>query len=282
MNRRQALAEARLALSHAAIKDTPLEGELLLRHALGISRVELYQDFDQAVAPEVTATFRQLVARRLRGEPSAYITGHREFYGLDFHVDRRVLIPRPESELLVEKAVSLAQHYPVTSIADIGTGSGALAICLALNLPRLKIYATDASADALAVARLNCRRHAVSGRVLILHGDMLDPLPEPVDIILANLPYVKKAELPPLTVFEPAAALDGGPEGLDGIRRLCRQLPGKLRPGGHLVIEIGYDQKEAVSCLLHGSFPGAAIDFTPDLGGIDRMVCLAPEPAAAE
>lgn len=282
MNRRQALARARQALAGADPETTSLEAEVLLRHALGISRVQLYQALNEEIAPEKAAGFWEMVERRGRGEPLAYITGHQEFYGQDFQVDRRVLIPRPETELLVEVVIGLAQQYPVATVADIGTGCGAIAICLALNLPQVKIYATDVSAGALEVARLNSRKHGMADRIAFLEGDLLSPLPEPVDIIITNPPYVMAAELQGKLGFEPPEARDGGPDGLAIVQRLCRQLPGWLRGGGHLVMEIGHNQKEAVTGLLLETFPGAEIDVIPDLAGIDRVVCLTPELAGVK
>ena len=273
MTRKQALRRARGILDGKNIEDTPLECELLLRHALGISQTQLYLDLDNELSPQQEEAFWQLVERRRNGEPTAYITGHREFYGLDFYVDPRVLIPRPESELLVEKAISLAQNHPLFNIAEVGTGSGAIAISLALSLPETKIYATDISAAALEVARLNCQRHGVIDRVRLRHGNMLDPVPEPVDLIVANLPYVKKSELAGMS-FEPRLALDGGRDGTERIRQLCRQLDSKLRPGGFLLLEIGQGQRRAITTLLYDLFPHGKIEVMPDLSGIERVVSL--------
>jgi len=270
---KQALSRARGILAEKNIEDAPLEGELLLRHVLGISRPQLYLDLDCKLSLEQEEAFRQLVKRRLSGEPAAYITGHREFYGLDFYVDPRVLIPRPESELLVEKTLSLAQEHPLSTIAEVGTGSGAIAISLALNLPEAKIYATDISAPALEVARRNCQKHGVIDRVYLLHGDMLESVPEPVDLIIANLPYVRESELAGMR-FEPRLALDGGRDGIVKIRQLCRQLGGKLRPGGFLLLEMGQGQGEAVTTLLNTLFPSGEIEVMPDLSGIERVVSL--------
>ncbi len=228
------------------------------------------------ISPAQVEGLRQLLERRLRGEPSAYITGHREFYGLDFMVDHRVLIPRPESELLVEKAIRLARSQAISKIADIGTGCGAIAISLAVNLPAATIYATDISSQALEVAGENCRRHGVTDRVILLQGDMLEPLPGPVDLIVANLPYVREADLPaggPLS-FEPKLALNGGTDGLDKIRVLCRQAEEKLRNKGSMLLEIGEGQAEAVMAILHESFPSALIEIERDLAGIERVVSL--------
>ena len=283
MNLKQALARARETLAANNIEEAPLESELLLRHALNIDRVQLYQDLNRELLPEQDEAFRQLIQRRLKGEPSAYITGHREFYSIDFYVDRRVLIPRPESELLVEKAISLSQAGPLSSIADIGTGSGAIAVSLALNLPEAKIYATDISAAALEVALINCRQHGVADRVYLLRGDMLEPLPEAVDLIVANLPYVRPVDMPraqtePLC-FEPPLALNGGKDGLEKIYRLCQQATTRLNPQGCLLLEIGQGQQEAVADLLANLFPWAQIEVTPDFAGIERVVslCLTPK-----
>jgi release factor glutamine methyltransferase len=273
MTRKQALRQARIILASTDIEDAPLECELLLRHTLKISRVQLYIDLNDELSPEQEETFWHLVKRRGNGEPVAYITGNREFYGLDFYVDPRVLIPRPETELLVEKAINLARGYPIATIAEIGTGCGVIAICLALNLPQAKIYATDTSADALEVASINSEEYGVADRVCLLHGNMLAPLPEPVDLIVANLPYVRKGEVQARS-FEPLIALDGGSDGLERIRELCRQLAYKLHPGSHLLLEVGQGQTTAVTGLLHSLFPGARVEVTPDLSGIDRVVSL--------
>jgi release factor glutamine methyltransferase len=270
---KQALSRARDILTQNKVEDTPLECEILLRHTLGISRTQLYLELDRNLSPEQDAVFRQLVERRLSGEPAAYITGHREFYGLDFYVDSRVLIPRPESELLVEEALRLAQEHPLSTIAEVGTGSGAIAVSLALELPEAKIYATDISAPALEAAGINCRKHGVGDRVNLLQGDMLDPLPQAVDLIIANLPYVRKSELSG-TSFEPLLALDGGGDGIEKIRRLCRQAGNKLRPGGFLLLEIGQGQGRAVTALLNTLFPRSKINILPDLSGIERVVSL--------
>ena len=276
MTIKQALSRAREILGANNIEDSTLESELLLRHTLEISRLQLYLGLDGGLSPEEDEKFWHLIKRRLNHEPTAYITGHREFYGLDFSVDPNVLIPRPESELLVEKALGLAQKQAVSTIAEIGTGCGAIAISLALNLPQAKIYATDISADALEVALFNCQKHGVADRVCLLAGDMLDPLPEPVDLIVANLPYVRQSELPRLNTvnFEPALALNGGPDGLEKIRRLCPQISQKLRPEGYLLLEIGRGQERAVASFLRRLFPSAEIELTLDLGGIERVVSL--------
>jgi release factor glutamine methyltransferase len=272
LNLKQALRKARDVLARNNIEDAPLEAELLLRHALNMDRVRLYIDLEKELAPRQEETLFSLLERRLRGEPSAYITGRREFYGLDFEVNPAVLIPRPESELLVEKALSIAKNRPLSMIADIGTGSGAIAVSLAVNLPHTVIYATDISAAALETALANCRKHGVSDKVRLLEGNLLEPLPEAVDIIAANLPYVSRAELNP--GLEPPLALDGGAGGTRVIEQLCRQAGGKLKSGGSLLLEVGQGQREAVTTILHNIFPSGKLEVFPDLAGIDRVVCL--------
>ncbi len=277
MTIKQTLSHAREILVTNNIEDPLLESELLLRHTLKISQVQLYLELEHELCPKDEHAFWYLIKRRLNHEPTAYIIGHREFYGLDFYVDPDVLIPRPESELLVEKTLELTQNHAVCTIAEVGTGCGAIAISLALNLPQAKIYATDISAAALKVALFNCQKHGVVNRVCLLEGDMLDPLPEPVDLVIANLPYVRESELTQINTpnFEPSLALNGGSDGLEKIRRLCSQISDKLRPGGCLLLEIGQGQGEAVTAFLLSLFPLATIELTPDLSGIDRVVSLA-------
>jgi release factor glutamine methyltransferase len=275
MSLRQALEEAKRILAANGIPDTALESELLLRHLLGINRVQLYLDLDDPLTGEQQEAYRRLIERRAAGQPSAYIIGGREFYGLEFIVDSRVLIPRPESELLVDEAIRLAGRLDTAPvIADIGTGSGAIAICLAIKLPQATIYASDISAATLEVAAANCRRHGVAGRVRLFTGDLLTPLPQPVDIIVANLPYVGRAEAA-ANRFEPSLALDGGPGGTEEIERLCRQVAGKLRPGGVLLLEIGQGQQQEITDIVMRLFPGSIVEVTPDLAGIPRVVSAA-------
>jgi len=272
----QVLAQVRDVLATNSIEDASLEGEILLRQALGIDRVRLYANLNSELSAEQENDFWHLVQRRLSGEPTAYIAGHREFYGLDFFVDRRVLIPRPETELMVEEAIRLAQTHNIATVADIGTGCGAIAISLAVNLPRIKIYASDVSAGALEVARLNCEKHGVAGRIQLLRGDMLAPLAEPVDLILANLPYVTEQEVSTsaLADFEPRLALDGGSDGLGGIRRLCEQAADRLNPQGGMLLEIGWGQGRAVTSLIRRHFPSALLEVIPDLQGMERVISL--------
>jgi release factor glutamine methyltransferase len=283
MTLKQVLNHAREVLTAKDIADAALECEILLRHTLKISRVQLYQDLSRELSSNQETTFWQLIQRRLSHEPTAYITRHCEFYDLDFYVDPGVLIPRPESELLVEEVLKyadkcLAGKSTPLLIADVGTGSGAIAITLARQLPCAKIYAIDVSMFALKVAAINCRRHRVENQVQILTGDMLEILPEPVDLIVANLPYIKDNEMekliPEIRLFEPRIALAGGKDGLDKIRQLCQQICNRLRLEGYLLLEIGSEQGRPITNLLYDQFPSAQIEVIPDLNGIDRVVCL--------
>ena len=276
MNLKQALSQARKILAENKIDDASIEGEILLRHVLEITRAQLFSSLDNDIGAAQFDNFMKIVARRASGEPTAYITGHREFYGLDFTVNPHVLIPRPETELLVDKAISLCCKYSYSKITDIGTGCGAIVVSLAVNLPSVKIYATDISTEALKLAEQNCMKHGVAGRITLLLGDLLEPLPEPVDLIIANLPYVRAADIPakgPLS-FEPKLALNGGEKGLDKIKLICYQAGKKLKKNGSLLLEIGQGQAEEVVSNLHNIFPQAPIDIEKDLSGIIRVICL--------
>jgi release factor glutamine methyltransferase len=270
------LREAAEAL--APTSPTPrLDAELLLAHALGWPRARLLAERAHAPSPQEAASFAAMVARRAALEPVAYIVGHKEFYGLDFFVDQRVLVPRPETELLVELALAAASrltpHAPRLLIADIGTGSGAIAVALAAHLPEATVYATDLSADALAVAARNVERHGLAGRVALLHGDLLAPLPGPVDLIVSNPPYTVLAEVEPnVLAHEPHLALEGGPDGAAVYRRLLAAAPRYLRPGDALLLEIGAWQGELVAGLLREALPSASVTVHQDLAGRDRVV----------
>jgi release factor glutamine methyltransferase len=241
---------------------------------LQINRVQLYTDLNQEINFAQLERYDRLIELRLQGEPVAYITGHKEFYELDFYVDSRVLIPRPESELLVELALAYAQEHPVSNIADVGTGSGAIAISLAIHLPQVRIYAIDLSTAALNVARINMQKHGVNRQITLLEGNLLQPLPLPADLIVANLPYVRKTDLSaiPSARYEPALALDGGESGLDQIYQLCHQIDGKLQPAGCLLLEIGMGQGLAVAACLRRLYPSAQISEIPDLASIGRVI----------
>ncbi len=279
---KEALHQASKTLASSCVEDAYLEAELLLMHLLGIDRTQLYLRLERELSPDDAEALGQILERRLRHEPIAYILGHREFFGHDFHVAPGVLIPRAESELLVEKTLALVESrfsHQDPVIADIGTGCGNIAVSLALLLPRTRIYATDSPRQTLDIARINCDKHGVGDRVQLLHGDLLDPLPEPVDIIIANLPYVRDEDLsqlsPEIRMFEPLSALAGGEDGLDKVRQLLSKAGEKLRPKGFIILEIGAGQGGVVASVAKSSFPQAKVELAKDLGGIDRVISVA-------
>lgn len=276
---RELLHWATDALRKEAPDSPQLDAEILLAHSLGISRTQLYTQLDKQLDPTAEKTFRALVARRLKHEPVAYITGQKEFYGLEFRVDRRVLIPRPETETLVQVALTIARQQSVFRLAEAGVGSGAVAVAVAVNLPQAQIFAVDASPDALAVAEDNCRLHGVVDRVHLLQGDLLDPLPEPVGLVVGNLPYVSHEELkglpPDIVAYEPLVAIDGGEDGLQHIGRFLAQAGSHLRPPGIICLEIGATQASAVNELARQQFPAATVALVKDLAGLDRVAIIA-------
>lgn len=273
-------------LTQAGLETARLDTYVLLEHVLGVERATLYAYPERPVTTEQEQAFLSLLARRMQREPVAYLTGHKEFYGLDFLVDARVLIPRPETELLVEAALHVIRERLATGtvpvVADIATGSGAIPIAIAVEEPRLAVlYATDISADALAVARMNCHRHGVERRVHVLQGDLLEPLeslPTHIDILTANLPYVGTQEQSLLArdvvAYEPHLALFSGPHGLDLLKRLFTQVQysAKLGSGSVLLLEIGYAQREPLIELLRITLPEARYEFKKDYAGWDRLL----------
>jgi release factor glutamine methyltransferase len=279
----EALDQAVTRLGNEGVDSPRLDAELLLAHILEVNRAAILARPDQRLTPKELTRYRDLVTRRASREPLAYILGHREFYGLDFAVDPRALIPRPETELLIEHALSIArrtaqQPENPLQIADVGAGSGAIAVTLAVHLPQATLYALDASAGALAVVAENARRHHVAGRVRCLQSDLLAALPGPVDLITANLPYVTSEEwsdlAPEIRDHEPRAALDGGPDGLDLIRRLLATASPCLRPGGALLLEIGASQGAPVTALARKHFPQARVQLHQDYARLDRLVII--------
>ncbi|RLC59349.1 MAG: peptide chain release factor N(5)-glutamine methyltransferase, partial [Chloroflexi bacterium] len=226
MTSREALILTRQTLASANSDEAGIESELLLCHVLGISKTKLYSEPQRVLTSTEIRELQHSINRCLLHEPIAYILEHGDFYGHDFYVNHRVFIPRPETELLVEEAIDFAHHHTISQneliLADIGTGSGAIAISVALALPQAKVYAVDITASTLHVAHINCQRYHVTHQVTLLQGDLLEPLPEPVNVIIANLPYVKNHELrmlpPEIMNFEPSVALIGGEDGLNVIR----------------------------------------------------------------
>lgn len=278
---REALARAGRYLKEKGVDSPFLDAEVILAHVLGLDRAGLYRQAERTLTGMEEEVFSSLIFRRGRREPVAYLTGCKEFMGLMLYVDRSVLIPRPETELLVETALALLsgeKNRPLL-IVEVGTGSGAIAVSLAVLFPSARVYATDCSAPALAVARRNAIAHGVGERVMLYTGDLLEPLDCPglagrVDLVAANLPYIASGDLPGLapevSIFEPQVALDGGTDGLARIRRLVPAAPALLKPGGWLLLEIGEGQGEAVAALMPG--PAWEVKVQKDLAGRDRLV----------
>lgn len=266
------------------IGDSQIEARILLGFVLNLSSVDIYTYTDRTLNERQIQKLNRVLIRRIRHEPTAYIVQHKEFYGLEFYVDNRVLIPRPETELIVEEALrflterteSITNTSGTTSIADIGTGCGALAVSIAVHFPHATIYATDISSDAIEVAQYNSKRHGVSERISFLQGDLLRPLKEPVDLLIANLPYVVSQELPDLNPeikdYEPGTALDGGEDGLSIIKELFQQTQGHIKHDGCLILEIGDQQEQGIISLIDRYLHISTYDFMSDLNGLTRTV----------
>jgi len=264
-------------------EESHLEAELLLCHALRTDRERLYRRLNDPLAQDEAATFRALIERRCAREPTAYITGRREFFGLEFEVTPAALIPRPETETLVETVIQFANERSADeppTIVDVGTGCGAIALAVAHSLPHARIVAIDQSPEALALAERNAARHGLTERIEFRQGDLLQPLGRPVDVIAANLPYVTTADWQALPAeirdYEPRQALDGGEDGLRVIERLLRMAPAWLRPGGALFAEIGDGQVAAASAMAREALASGEVRLLPDLAGRDRVLVVKP------
>ncbi len=276
----QVLAALAARLQGAEIPEASIEARVLVMHATGWSRTQLLSTLREGLPDAALAVLEGAVTRRLSREPLAYITGHREFFGLDILVDKRVLVPRQETECLVEQVIAIAtKHYAGSvTIADVGTGSGAIAVALATALPASRVYATDASAAALDVARENVRRHALERLVSLLHGDLIAPLPSRVDIMVANLPYIPVGEWeglqPEIRLYEPRDAVLGGVQGLDCVMRLLEQVQVMKERPAWIALELGEGQAGAVSHIARDLFPSLSTAVFRDLGGLERGVLL--------
>jgi release factor glutamine methyltransferase len=256
-----------------------LDAELLLGRVLGLQRVQLYVNFERLLEPHEVDDYRELVRRRSKREPAAYILGEREFYAIPFIVTGDVLIPRPETEILVDEALSTAKRNPTPAelrVCDVGTGCGCIAAALARNLPGTRVEASDMEQAALDVARRNLEALDLAGRVTLVRGDLMDApfASSSFDIVCANLPYVPSAAIPELEPdvrdYEPHSALDGGPDGLDPYRRFLPQAAARLAPGGTIVLECQPDQFAALIELA------LSLNLAPrppvqDLSGRDRI-----------
>jgi release factor glutamine methyltransferase len=250
------------------------ESEVLLEHVLSTDSTGLIASMTQPIWPEAADRLARLLERRLQREPLRYITGSCPFYGRDFRVDRRVLIPRQETELIVEKALGWADRHGAGRIADIGTGSGVLAVTLALELDEAEVWAVDISADALEVAAENARRLGAGALIEFHEGDLAEPLQGRFDIVVANLPYVLAArmgEVEPELAAEPRLALAGGPDGLDLISRLVPQLPDLLSGEAIGLLEIDPALVDGVRALVEERMPEADLQIIDDLAGLARV-----------
>ncbi len=271
-----------------AVTDTPdLDAQVLLAHLMGKPRTWLAAHPEARLSALELDSARREAARLAAGAPLPHILGRWEFFGLDFEVTPDVLIPRPETELLAEQAILWLQSRPVTNLsslraADVGTGSGCIAVALAKHVPDAHVLATDLSLPALQVARRNAHKHGVAARVDFVQCDLLPPRPSPLpteshfDVICANLPYIPTSALSGLSVFdhEPALALDGGSDGLDPIRRLLKIAPEWLAPDGLILLEIESRQGMAAVSLAYDSFEKATINLRRDLAGRERLLAI--------
>ncbi len=266
----------------SAVSESPeLDAQVLLAHVLDKPRTWVVAHTDSPPDPEAVAILEPLLHRLEEGEPLPYVLGHQEFYGLDFEITPDVLIPRPETELLVERAVAWLMAAPERrTIADIGTGSGCIAVCLAVHVPGARILGTDISRPALGVALHNARKHEVSQQIDLVQCDIL---PQHIpglstdhhfDLVCANLPYIPTGTLRDLPVFgrEPTLALDGGPDGLDPFRKLFGLVADWMAPGGRILLEIEATRGSAVLSLAYDAFSAASIHLHRDLAGHDRLL----------
>lgn len=255
------------------IESPRLEAEVLLAHLLGVTRIGLYLQFDKPLDQREVEGYRELVRRRARGEPTAYIVGSREFWSLPFKVAPGVLIPRPDTELLVEMALSFPGE--ALRVAEVGVGSGAVIVSILSDRKGWSGLGTDVSPEALAVAAENAAANGVADRLALFAGDLLAPLAgQRFNLVISNPPYIPSAEIPALAVevaaHEPRLALDGGPDGLDVVRRLASETPEYLAPGGSLLLEYGLGQEEPVRAILAATGAYEEIRIFSDLTGRPR------------
>ena len=279
MNLKETLNATGETLIKTGSPDAKLEAEVLIRHVLGIDRATFFRDLEEPVTDSDRQHLDDLVVRRLRREPLNYITGFREFYGLSFEVSDSVLIPRQETELLVETVISLARSRPKheIKICDVGTGSGAIAISLAVNLPFAEITAIDISQSALDIADANRRTHGVYNRVALRRGNLLEPVDFKPEIIVSNPPYIPMGDLSllqPEIQYEPRVALDGGTDGLELIRGLLSQSLDKVSSTGAILFEIDSSQENSARILAREYFPNSHISVLDDLSGSSRAILI--------
>jgi release factor glutamine methyltransferase len=277
---REVLQNTHQALESAGIPDARLEAEVLIMNLMRLPRQDIFANQENEVGPQQEQELGALVERRLTREPLAYILGYREFYGINLLVTPGVLIPRPETEMLVEHALFMAlmgMESRELVVADVGTGTGNIAINLAIHLPAARVYALDVEDAVLDVASYNIRAHNVADRITLAKGDLLEPLPEPVDLVVANLPYIPTGRIPtlqPEIQWEPSGALDGGQEGLDLLQRLVSQADGKLKKQAVMLLELDPEQVAPVETFVKEYLPGATTSVERDLARQDRIFVI--------
>lgn len=280
---RDVLARAAQAIADSGAESPRMDAEVLLAHTLGVGRASLLAHPERRIPMTELDNLETLVARRRAGEPVAYLTGRRAWYDLMLQVSPAVLIPRPETEGVLDRALAWALRNNVRAVCDVGTGSGALAIALARAIPTAALYAIDRSTEALEVARANALEAGVE-TIRFLNGDLLAPLPAPMDLIVANLPYLGTAEYAALprdvALFEPRDALVGGSIGFELTALLLAQAPDHLRPGGAIVLEIGPGQAEGTQAAARAAFPESEILIECDYAGLTRYVQVFTQPRA--
>lgn len=279
MNLAETLSWAVDYLKKHNIEDARLEGEILLAHALNLKRTDLYTQQHRNIETKEYRIIESFLERRAEHEPTAYITGIQPFMSLGFFMDRSVLIPRAETENLVEASIALIQKsmvHGLLSIVDIGTGSGAIAVSLAKYLPNVKVIGIDSSPGAVKIAKRNAEYHSVKDRCQFTPGNMLEPLKEKVDFIVSNPPYIPSADIknlqPEVRDWEPGVALDGGPDGLNYIRLLISESPSHLKQNGSLLVEFGVDQADKIKQLVKKRGNYQEIELVKDYSGKPRIL----------
>ena len=278
MTIRQTIRDAERRLGQKGILSPGLDAEILLASCLEMDRTGLFRDMDRPITPREMQSFNGFVERRLRGEPVAYIVGRKEFWSLDLKVSPAVLVPRPETEILVQVVLETARRlgYAAPRILEIGTGSGAISVALARELISARIVATDLSLEALGIARENAAIHDVAGRIFFLACNLLEPFRGTFDMIVSNPPYVSEAEYATLArdvaLYEPREALVAGPEGIEFHRRIAEGARERLRPGGWLLMEMGAEQRAALTRILEETQIYDDIRFQADYACLNRVV----------
>ena len=281
MTASEALRKYTSILKQHGLDEAVEDAKVLLCSVLGLSISQLFAQSGRILSDEEAHRMDDLLNKRINRVPAAYLVNSRQFYGMDFYVDNRVLIPRPETEVLVEEAIKFGQEWRknnqgVMNIADVGTGSGAIAVALVANITGSTVYATDISDDALCVAAKNIQKYDFEGRIKLTKGYLLQQIIEKLHMVVANLPYIKESDLallpPEISKYEPRAALDGGKYGTEMIQQLIMQSTGKIAAGGTVLLEIGIGQEEVLIKTAAANFPKAKIELIKDLSGINRVL----------